>query len=125
MPLFTVKLNAMGDELVDAAGTVYLHTAAPTDVAPTNGRVTGGGGSYASGFDTVAANWTVAAAGDVQNNVAFNFGTATSPAGQIIGWSYYKGSDPYAYGTLPSTNVATGDSFSINANSLQMNGSTS
>ena len=124
MPLFLVKLNAMADELVDAAGTVYLHTAAPTDAAPTNGRTTAGGGAYASGLAVTAANWTVASDGDVANSIAFDFGTATAAVGVVIGWSYYKGSDPYAFGTLPSTTIANGDSFSINANSLQLNGST-
>ena len=125
MPLFTAKLNAMADELVDAAGTVYLHTAAPTDGSPDNGRTTAGGGAYGAGVATAAANWTVAANGDIQNNVAFAFGTATAAVGTVIGWSYYKGAVPYAHGTLPSTVIADGDSFSINANSLQINGSTS
>ena len=34
MPLFTVALNALADSLVDANGTVYLHTAAPTNANP-------------------------------------------------------------------------------------------
>ena len=124
MPLFTSKLNAMADELVDAAGRLYLHTAAPTDASPENGRTTAGGGAYAAGLVTAAGNWTAAALGDVQNSVAFAFGTATAAVGTVNHWSYYKGAAPYSYGTLPSTVIADGDSFSINANSLQMNGST-
>ena len=40
-------------------------------------------------------------------------------------WSYYEGTNPIAFGTLPTTVIADGDSFSINSGSLQMNGSTS
>ena len=124
MPLFTAKLNAMADELVDGAGRLYLHTAAPTDGSPTNGRTTAGGGAYGAGLATAAGNWTAAANGDVENSVAFAFGTASAAVGTVNAWSYYKGTNPYAHGTLPSTVIADGDSFSINANSLQMNGST-
>ena len=92
MPLFTSKLNSMADELVDAAGTLYLHTAAPTDASPTNGtELRAGGGAYASGLTTAAANWTVAANGDIENSVAFAFGTATADVGTVIAWSYEKG----------------------------------
>ena len=122
MPLFTSKLNSMADELVNAAGTLYLHTAAPTDASPTNGRTTAGGGAYASGLTTAAANWTVAANGDVENSVAFAFGTATADVGTVIAWSYYKGALPYAHGTLSSTTIANGGSFTIDANTLEING---
>ena len=124
MPLFTVALNAIADGLVDAAGTIYLHTAAPTDAAPATGRVTGGGGLYASGLTTAAASWTAATTGDVNNAAAFAFGTSTGPVGTVNHWSYLEGTDPIAWGTLPSTNIAVGDSFTINAGSLQLNGST-
>ena len=125
MPLFTSKLNAMADELVDAAGTLYLHTAAPTDGDPTNGRTSSGGGAYDNGLATAAANFTAASDGDVENSVAFSFGTATAPVGTVTHWSYYKGANEYSWGTLPNTAIASGDTFSINANSLQMNGSSS
>ena len=124
MPLFTVRLNAMADGLVDSAGVVFLHTAAPTNAAPTNGRTTAGGGAYVSGVSTAAANWTAASDGDVENSVAFDFGTATAAVGTVTHWSYYQAGSPIAFGTLPSTTIANGDSFSINANSLQLNGST-
>ena len=124
MPLFTVALNAVADGFVDAAGTVYLHTAAPTDAQPDNARTTLGGGLYASGLATTAASWTAASDGDVANAAAFDFGTATAAVGTVTHWSYYEGTDPIAFGTLPSTVIASGDSFSINSGSLQLNGST-
>ena len=40
-------------------------------------------------------------------------------------WSAYRGSAPVAFGTVPSTIIANGDSFSINSGTLQINGSTS
>ena len=123
MPLFDDALDAIADGLVDAAGRIYLHTAAPTNNAPTNGRTTAGGGSYASGLATAASDWTAASNGDVENSNAFDFGTASADVGTVTHWSYYKGTDPIAFGTLPSTTIANGDSFSINANSLQLNGS--
>ena len=124
MPLFDVALDAVADGFVDAAGTIYLHTAAPTNLAPANGRTTAGGGSYGSGLTTAASDWTDASDGDVENANAFDFGTATADVGTVTHWSYYRGTDPIAFGTLPSTTIANGDSFSINANSLQINGST-
>ena len=124
MPLFDDALDALADSLVDAAGTIYLHTAAPTNGSPTNGRTTTGGGNYGTGLTTAVTDWTDASDGDVENNAAFDFGTATADVGTVTHWSYYKGTDPIAFGTLPSTTIANGDSFSINANSLQLNGST-
>lgn len=124
MPLFTVALNAIADGLVNASGTIYLHTEAPTNGSPTNGRTTAGGGEFATGHTTAAANWTAAASGDVENSVAFDFGTASGAVGTVTHWSYYESNNPIAFGTLPSTTIADGDSFEINANSLQLNGAT-
>ena len=123
MPLFGPYLDTIADDMVGGAGTVYLHTAAPTDNAPTNGRTTAGGGSYANGVTTAASDWTAASDGDVENSNAFDFGTATADVGTVTHWSYYLGTVAVAYGTLPSTVIANGDSFSINANSLEINGS--
>ena len=123
MPLFGVALDALANGLVDGAGKVWLHTAAPTDGSPTNGRTSVGGGSYEVGFTTSDASWTDASSGDVANAAAFAFGTADEAVGTVTHWSYYEGTNPIAHGTLPSTTIADGDSFTINANSLQINGS--
>ena len=124
MPLFTAALNALADSLVDAGGTIYLHTAAPTNTNPDNARTNAGGGSYENGRAVVVGNWTDASNGDVSNDIAFDFGTASANVGTVTHWSYYKGTDPIAFGTLPSTTIANGDSFTINAGSLQINGAT-
>ena len=46
MPLFTTELNRLADSIGASTLTIRLHTAAPTDASPTNGRVTAGGGVY-------------------------------------------------------------------------------
>ena len=122
MPLFTAYLNSVADAMVDDAGTLYLHTVAPTDADHTNGRTSAGGGAFENGLVTAAANWTTAANGDIENNVAFDFGSATAEVGIVIAWSYLLGTVPVAHGTLPSTHIRTGEPFSINANSLTLNG---
>ena len=124
MPLFTVELNRLADNIGASDLTMRLHTAAPTDAAPTNGRTTAGGGSYSSGETLAAGDISTASNGDIDNDVAIDFGEATADVGTVIAWSAYRGNNPVAHGTLPSTTIADGDSFSINANSLQFNGST-
>ena len=123
MPLFTAKLNEVSDAFTNGTGTVYLHTALPTDADPANGRTTTGGGAFATGFPTTAVSWTDASAGDVSNAVAFGFGTSIDAVGAVIGWSYYEGTSPVAYGTLPATTIGNGDSFTMPINSLQLLGS--
>ena len=125
MPLFNVELNRLADNIGASTLTIRLHTAAPSDSNPTNGRVTSGGGVYVSGFSLTAGNITVASNGDIENNVAIVYGAAVGAPGTVAWWSAYRGSVPVGWGTLPSTVIANGDSFSINANSLQINGSTS
>ena len=124
MPLFTIELNRLADNIGASNLTIRLHTAAPTDAAPTNGRTTTGGGSYASGATLTAANISTASTGDIENSVAIDFGTATADVGTVTHWSAYRSTAPVAFGTLPSTAINNGDSFQINANSLQINGST-
>ena len=122
MPLYNVETHRMADTIRSANWTVYLHTAAPTDASPTNGRVTAGGGVYASGATLAASDISVAANGDIDNDVAIDFGTAAAAVGTVTHWSSYRGGTAVAYGTLPSTTIANGDSFEIDANSLQVNG---
>lgn len=125
MPLYLVELNRVADDIGASDLTIRLHTAAPTDGNPTNGRVTLGGGLYPTGVTLTAAQITVASDGDIENNVAIDYGSAAADVGTVTHWSAYRGAAPVAFGTLPSTVIANGDSFSINANSLQINGSTS
>ena len=49
MPLFEIELNRVADDIGASALTIRLHTAAPTDGSPTNGRITAGGGLYPTG----------------------------------------------------------------------------
>ena len=125
MPLFTVRLNDLADYNVRNALTIRLHTAAPSNGSPTNGRTTVGGTGYENGVSVAASNWSVASGGDVDNDNDIEFGTADDDVGTVTHWSAYDGTDPVAYGTLPSTTIADGDTFTINAGSLQFNGSTS
>ena len=125
MPLFTVELNELADRIGRSNLTIRLHTAAPTNGSPTNARTTAGGGSFGTGATLTATNISAASNGDIENSVAISFGTATADVGTVTHWSAYRGTDPVAFGTLPSTVIASGDSFSINANSLAINGSTS
>ena len=123
MPLFTAYINSLANAMVGAAGTLWLHTTVPTDADPTLGRTTTGGGVFETGLATAAGNWTAAASGDIENNVLFDYGTATADVGTVIAWSYLLGATPVMHGTLPSRTIAMGDGFSINVNSLQSNGS--
>ena len=125
MPLFTTELNALANRVSRANLTIRLHTAAPTNSSPTNGRTTVGGGSYETGVTLTSGNISDATNGDISNNNDIDFGTADEDVGAITHWSAYRGSDPVAFGTLPSTVITDGDSFLINASSLQINGSTS
>ena len=124
MPLFTSRLNRIADNEIATAGTLWLHTAAPSDGNPSNGRTNAGGGEYESGHTMSAGAWTAASGGDIENSAAIAFGTATAAVGTVTHWSFIDPQGDVAWGTLPSTVIASGDSFQINANSLDINGST-
>ena len=126
MPLFLRELNALADRIKRSALTCYLHTAAPSDADTDNGRVTTGGGAFASGKAVPAgANITRDADGDLTVVGDIDFGTATADVGAVVGWSLFRGSDAVAYGTLPSTTINSGDTFKINGSTLQIAGTTS
>ena len=125
MPLFNRELNEIADYIGRSNLTIWLHTAAPTNASPTNGRTNKGGGAYENGASLTAANITNASNGDINNNVAIDFGTADENVGTVTHWSAVRGSNAVAFGTLPNTAINSGDSFRINANSLVINGSTS
>ena len=123
MPLFSVKLNKIADDELALAGTVWLHTAAPTDASPANGRTTVGGGDYEAGQAVTAANWTVAANGDVNISIDLGFGVADEAVGTVGWWSFVTPSENVGYGTLPSRAIGDGDTYKINAGTIQFNGS--
>ena len=124
MPLFTTELNAEADHIGRADLTIRLHTALPSNADAANGRVTVGGGFFEAGATLSAGNITAASNGDIRNSAAIDFGTADEAVGTVTHWTASRGADPVAFGTLPNTAIANGGSFEINANSLQINGST-
>lgn len=124
MPLFDRELNELADRIGRADLTIWLHTSAPTNANPANGRTTVGGGAYEAGATLDSTDISDAADGDIENTAAINFGTADEDVGTVTHWSALRGTDAVAWGTLPDTTINDGDSFEINANSLQINGST-
>ena len=125
MPLFTTELNRLADSIGASTLTIRLHTAAPTNGSPTNARTTAGGGGYENGVTLAASGISNASNGDITNNAAIDFGTADEAVGTVTHWSAYRGSVAVAFGTLPSTAIGNGDTFAINAQTLDFNGSTS
>ena len=125
MPLFNTELNRLADDIGASNLTIFLHTSAPTNAQPTNGRVSTGGGRFASGATLTAGNISAASNGDIQNTANIDYGAATAAVGTVTHWSAYRSSAPVAFGTLPSTVINNGDSFRINANTMRFNGSTS
>ena len=124
MPLFDIELNRLADNVGEADLVIRLHTAAPSNASPTNGRVTTGGGLYVSGATLAAADISTSSDGDIENNVDILFGIATADVGTVTHWSAYRGAAPVAFRSLPSTTVVNTDTYQINANSMQFNGST-
>ena len=125
MPLFTRELNELADRIGRSDLTFWLHTDEPTNASPTNGRTTVGGGGYENGIVISASDISTAANGDIEVDVDIEFGTADDDVGTVTHWSAYRGSDAVAFGTVPNTTIADGDSFKINMNTLDINGSTS
>ena len=116
MPFFTVEENRIADDIGASDMTFYLHTAAPTDAAPTNGRTTVGGGGYENGIVIDASDISVAALGDIDVDVDIDFGDADEAVGDgnaPIGVSQHRAR--WLSGTLEDTDIAVGDSFKINA----------
>ena len=123
MPLFDVELNRLADSVGASDLTIYLHTAEPTNGDPTNGRTTTGGGAFVNGATLTAGNISAASNGDISNDVAVSFGNANADVGTVAWWSAMRGNSPVGYGTLPSSLISIDEPFSINAGSLQFNGS--
>ena len=125
MPLFTRELNDLADRIGRSDLTMRLHTAVPTDGNPTNGRTTVGGGAYEAGVVLSASDLSDAMNGDFEGEVDINFGTADEAVGTVIGVSAYRGGDAVGYWTVATTVMGNGDSFKVNANTLDFMGSTS
>ena len=124
MPLFDRELNDLADRIGRDELRIWLHTAAPTNADPTNGRTNVGGGAYENGAVLAAAGISAAADGDISNTGVIDFGAADEAVGDITHWSAVRGGDAVGYGTLPATTVADGETIRINAGTLQFNGST-
>lgn len=123
MPLFIVELNRLANQIGNADLTIWLHTAAPTDVQPNNGRTNKGGGAWETGAELTAANISDASNGDISNTVAIPFPEADEDVGTITHWSAYRGADPVGHGTVSSVVINSGDSYTIPIGALQFNGS--
>lgn len=125
MPLFSAELNQLADRIQRAAWTVRLHTAAPSDASPDNGLVTVGGGSYESGFAITTAQIDRDADGDLTINVACAFGEADEDVGTVTHYSIKRGTDNVSWDAFASgTTINDGDTFTIPANTIMINGTT-
>ena len=123
MPLFTVEQNRIANNFTSSTWTCYLHTANPTDGSPANGRTTAGGTAYENGKAVPAGDFSAAANGDLQITADIEFGTADEAVGTVIAMSFYRSGAPVGWVTLPSTIIGDGDTFTVNADSLMVNGS--
>ena len=124
MPLFNRELNEVANRIGRADFTIYLHSAAPTNANPANGRLTAGGGFYETGQTLAASDISDGANGNIENNVDIEYGTVDAAAGTTSHWSAYRGTDPVAFGTLPARILGVGDTFKINERTLDFMGST-
>ena len=125
MRLFVREQNELADRIARSDLTVYLHTAEPTDASPDNGRVTVGGGDYESGATYAAADISNASGGDIGFTADIDFGTADEAVGAVVFAVFERGNDAVGYIALPSTTIGNGDTFTINANSINFNSITS
>ena len=125
MRLFVREQNELADRIARSDLTVYLHTAEPTDASPDNGRVTVGGGDYESGATVASGDISNASGGDISITADIDFGTADEAAGTVIFAVFERGTDAVGYIALPSTTIGNGDTFTINADSINFNSITS
>ena len=124
MPLSTTELNRLADSIVASTLKIYLHTGAPGTNGTAN-RVNAGGGLFTAGVDVAASGWSSASGGDVENDAAVDYGTASGgDPGTVIHWTAFRGNAYVGTGAVASTTVADGDSFEIDAGEIQFLGST-
>lgn len=125
MPLFTRELNELIDRIGRADLTIWLHTDAPTEADPTNGRTTVGGGAYEAGQTLAATNISNASSGDISNTAVVAMGAADEDVGTVTHWSAVRGTDAVAYGSLTTARaINNGDEYNIPIGEIQFNGST-
>ena len=124
MPLFTVELNRLADSIGASDLTIWLHTAAPTNANIANGRTSVGGGAYENGLTLASTDISDAADGDITNDEDLDWPQADEAVGTVTHWSAVRGAAGVAFGTLPNTVIDSGDSFRINASTLDLNGAT-
>ena len=125
MPIFNAELNRIANDISASDLTCYVHTAAPSDGSPTNGRVPG-----LSAQTLAASSWSAASDGDVAYNQDVAFGEVDSGNERILShWSLYRGSAPVAFGTISgdeaARTVAAGRHFTLNSGTIRINGSSS
>ena len=93
MPLFTRELNALADRIGRSDLTIWLHTAAPTEASPTNGRTTVGGAAFENGVVVASGDISTAVNGDITIPGDIDFGTADDDVGTVAWWTAVRGSD--------------------------------
>ena len=124
MPLSTTELNRLADSIVASTLKIRVHTGAPGTNGTAN-RVSAGGGLFTAGVDVAASGWSVSSGGDVENDAAVDFGTASGgDPGTITFWSAFRGNAFVGDGAVAMTEVNDGDSFEIDAGEIQFLGST-
>ena len=124
MPFFTIELNRIADDVGMLTSPFACHLVLPTNLAPASGRTTAGGGVYATGQPLPPLTFPLPLMEKSGTPSRFPSVVAIGDVGTVIGWSAFRGAAPVAYTALPATTINSGDSFEIDANSLQINGST-
>ena len=124
MPLLDTELNRIANDIVSADGEVYIHTGAP-GAGGTENRVAGVAAEMAG-----AADWSDAAAGDVQYDAVLLFGIlSAADALTVLYWSYARGGSVRATGEVHDSvgdhgvDVPAGEPFQLNAGTVRINGS--
>ena len=83
MPLFVVEINRRANAIGASDLTFRLHTTAPTDASPTNGRTTMGGGAWENGVTVAPADISEASDGDITFTADIEFGAADEAVGTV------------------------------------------
>ena len=124
MPLSTTELNRLADSIVANTLKIRAHTGSPGANGTAN-RVNAGGGLFEAGVDVAAAGWTAAAAGDVENVAAIEFGAAAGgDPGTITFWSAFRGNAFVGDGAAVTIEVNDEDSYRLAAGEIQFLGDT-
>ena len=124
MPLSTLELNRLADDIVSSALRCNIHSGAP-GVDGDDDRITPTTGNAYR--DLAAASWSDAAAGDVQYEADVEFGVLhASNSVTVTHWSIFRGTAFVASGAVsPNVVVTAGGTFKLNEDTIDLNGSTS